>query len=287
MTDDTQALAILKDATAFKSHVKDVFQSSNWQDSVATLSNDDLKNASVVLLVISHCPSSAPGFGVEPCLILNKRSPQVKQAGDLCCPGGGLNWVMDNLYARLLRFPGAPLGGRRLWTGLQPPDSAIRDKLSAALPVLLAAGLREAWEEMRLNPLRFDFTGMLPEQHLVMFKRVIYPMVGWAAPQPYKPNWEVERVVSITLRDLLNPSHYGRFRLVATNGDTPGEKPLQSAIFPCYVHNGLRGQEFLWGATFRIVQEFLKLVFNFIPPEDTKSPIFERPLDDTYLNGSR
>jgi len=285
--DETQINLLLNEPSALRDHIRHSIQSTHWHRRISALERDELKQASVVLFVISNCASGSSNGFVEPCLVLNKRSSQVRQAGDLCCPGGGLNWMTDNLFAKFLRFPGAPLGSRHIWRFIQKDNSIRQKNLRANLSILLTAGLREAWEEMRLNPLRFTFLGVLPEQPLVMFRRVIHPVVGWASPQSYTPNWEVERVVSITLRNLLNPSRYGRFLPVAASGHKTDGHSLQHNSFPCYIHDGQRGRELLWGATYRIALKFLELVFDFNPPAGNSLPVIERQLDEAYMNGSR
>jgi hypothetical protein len=54
---------------------------------------------SAVLFLLTTCPG-AKGRGFQPCLLLNKRSQQVLQPGDLCCPGGGVE-KRDRLLSRL------------------------------------------------------------------------------------------------------------------------------------------------------------------------------------------
>lgn len=257
-----------------------------WSDillsKMGALTEGELKKASVVLFVLSDgsaCECSVPS---EPCLILNKRSAKVRQAGDLCCPGGGVSWKTDSLLSAALRLPGLPMRRWRLG-GIRKGDYGNAGRV---MSLLLATGLREAWEEMRLNPLRFEVLGVLPPQHLVMFDRVIYPIVGWATPQTYTPNWEVDRIVPIRLRDMTTPANYGRFRptIVSPTGD--GLQRLRPVDFPCFIHQASEGREMLWGATYRIALDFLNSVFGFVPPEDSKLPLVHRALDETYLNGS-
>ena len=97
----------------------------------------------------------------------------------------------------------------------------------------------------------------------------------------------MERIVSVKLCDLLNPARYGRFQPVMANGSTDSDPSLQRNGFPCYIHDGRSDSEFLWGATYNITQNFLKLIFNFSPPENDALPIIRRALDETYLIGSR
>jgi hypothetical protein len=280
---ETQREILLDNPSNLQNWIRTKTAEAGLHRSFNALPEDDAKDASVVLFVLSQCTgATADGHG-HPCLILNKRSAQVRQAGDLCCPGGGVSWPKDRYLGRLLRLPGCPM-----WRWPRSKQGGLTmNPANRTLPILLAAGLREAWEEMHLNPLRFLFLGVLPEQHLVMFKRVIYPIVGWAAPQRLKPNWEVERIVPIPLRLLLDPAHYGRFRPLLTSTDTGDTQPLRSEDFPCFIHEDGQGREMLWGATYRITQYFLQLIFDFEAPRTDDLPVVHRHLDETYLNGSR
>ncbi|MEE9610075.1 MAG: hypothetical protein V3W19_02430, partial [Desulfatiglandales bacterium] len=154
------------------------------------------------------CPS-------EPCMVFNKRSRKVRQPGDLCFPGGSISPRLDPHMAKLLTLPLLPLSRWPHWSTWreQRPEEARR------LALLFATSLRESLEEMRLNPLGVKFLGPLPSQGLVMFHRVIYPMVVWINHQKlFFPNWEVEKIVYIPLRNLLNPENYACYRLCFETG---------------------------------------------------------------------
>ena len=140
---------------------------------------------------------------------------------------------------------------------------------------------------MRLNPLGIRMLGPMPAQKLVMFERVIYPMVGWIRRQTrFFPNWEVERVVYIPLRNLLTPELYARYRLRFETGEIgPGGDEAETRDFPCFIHEGRRGTEMLWGATYRIVTVFLGSVFGFRPPEFHDLPAVHGTLGPDYLGG--
>jgi hypothetical protein len=149
---------------------------------------------------------------------------------------------------------------------------------------LFTTALREAFEEMRLNPLRVEFLGPMAVQPLIMFERVIYPLAAWVPPhQTLKPNWEVERIVHIPLTRLLDPVNYARFRL--TFDKAKGQVHRKEDL-PCFIHRRRNGHEVLWGATFRITLDFMKQVFDFNLPDLTHTPIHFRDLSKTYLNGS-
>jgi hypothetical protein len=235
---------------------------------------------SVVLLLIG--PQSAkPGHPPVPCLILNKRSLKVRQPGDICCPGGGIIPKFDRLTAGLLHFPGTPLRqwGYYRWWRQHAPWSISR------LSLLLATALREAMEEMRLNPLGVRFQGMLPPEQLVMFNKIVYPLVGWVKRQRrFFPNWEVARIVRIPISELLSPAGYVRLRLqmVAHDKSSSGEDIRD---FPAFRDPSAAGDDILWGVTYRITMAFLHRVFGFVPPDTLQGPFVEKRLAVDYLTG--
>jgi hypothetical protein len=56
--------------------------------------------------------------------------------------------------------------------------------------------------------------------------------------------------------------------------------------FPAYRHEGRNGVEILWGATYRITAELLRLVFGFSPPPLSDLPQTEGFLDESYYSGA-
>ena len=136
---------------------------------------------------------------------------------------------------------------------------------------------------MRLNPLGVRFLGPLPPQKLRLRGQYIFPMAGWVERQRhFVPNWEVEKIVYLPLRNLLDPSNYGVFRLLP-NGDSHNELVGLAPCYPCYRHAADGDLEILWGATYRIVMDFLKAVFDFTPPGTKHLPRFDWQLSETYF----
>jgi 8-oxo-dGTP pyrophosphatase MutT (NUDIX family) len=242
------------------------------------------EKGSAVILLVSESEAGRERRS-EPCLILNKRSSLVRQPGDLCCPGGGIRPGLDSLLAGLLRIPFSPLWRWPCWNRLKHRHR----KQIRPLSILLAVGLREAWEEMRLNPFTIRFLGPLPVQSLVINDRhMIHPLVARVPPgQTFKPNWEVARIVSIPLRHLIDPGRYARFQPMIRSTGSHQEKALHPDFFPCFIHRDEHGRELLWGATFRIVKDFLNLVFDFNVPDLERLPVVHGILDPTYPIGSQ
>ena len=237
--------------------------------------NGDLKRISAVLFLLGRGPDGTPW------LILNKRSRRVRQPGDLCCPGGGVAPILDPLLSRGLRLPATPLSR---W-----PQAAWwqrhRRKDWPKLALLLATALREGAEEMRLNPFGVSFLGPMQAQQLIMFRRHIYPLVGWVNRQRrFFPNWEVDRIVRIPVAALLDGGNYGRFH-ISLESDRPDIADIHHRDMPCFVHRRNGHEEMLWGATYRITEHFLRVVFGFIPPSSGALPVFRRRLGRDYIEG--
>jgi 8-oxo-dGTP pyrophosphatase MutT (NUDIX family) len=246
----------------------------NWRSAE---NNSHIKGSAVVFLLsqLRRRGSEKP----ELHLVLNKRSKHVLQPGDLCCPGGGLA-ISDHVLAPLMKLPFSPL---YKWTGWR--QRRVRDpRTTDRIALLLTTGLREAWEEMHLNPFSVAFLGPLPAQRLVLFERSIYPLVAWVPDYPrLTPNREVERIVHIPLHRLLKPQNYCCYRLAFKDDNGVVHRRED---FPCFVHHGRQGTDILWGATFRITMDFLNLVFGFRMPKLETLPVVEGKRRMSYLNGS-
>jgi hypothetical protein len=235
----------------------------------------DFASASVVLVLLGEFPGLGH-LGGLPCLILNKRSASVRQPGDLCCPGGRINRHLDGVLAKLLKLPILPLVRWPYWSewlNLNP----------RWLRLLLATGLRESIEEIRLNPFSLKLLGPMPPQTLLMFQRIIYPVVMWISGQKrFYPNWEVDKIIYIPLQDLLNPAQYAGYRLRIETGSNA----VQVNTFPCFRYEKENETEVLWGATYRITMAFLKDIFGFVPPAVDSLPQIHGHLSRSYLNKS-
>jgi 8-oxo-dGTP pyrophosphatase MutT (NUDIX family) len=236
-----------------------------------------VRTSSVLLLLGESVPEE--GGIPEACIILNKRSKEVKQPGDLCCPGGAIEKI-DHFLARLLSFPGSSLSRWPCWDELktEQPENA------QFLSLLYATALRESWEEMRLNPFGLTFLGPLHSQCLVLFRRVIHPLAAWVSYQKeFTVSREVERIVKFPLRALLNPFNYAVYRM-----NIPPHLEWRfrgtAVDFPCFIYNVGGRAELLWGATFRIVTLFLEMIFGFQIPDLEKLPLVPASLGDEYVN---
>lgn len=261
-------------------HITEVLSRHSRRESIFPPDISAPPAASAVLFLLGRCRPKGDKNTSRPCLVFNKRSAHVRQAGDLCFPGGRMMPRIDFYFSRFLSLPFSPLIRWPDW-GLwrkQRPQQARR------LSLLLAAGLRESLEEMRLNPLGVHFLGPMPSQRLRMFPREIYPMAVWInRQQRFFPNWEVEKIIAVPIRSFLDPAHYARCRISFGPGR---ERPAASSeeIFPCFCLPDASEPEILWGATYRMVIRFLELVFDFRPPPVDALPLVSKRLGEGYIN---
>lgn len=274
---------LLSDPVALQTHIVRVLHGEWWNGGgpCPPDESDDIR-LSAVLLLLGVLKSEA---AAEPeiCVVLNKRSEQVRQSGDLCCPGGTVELRLDPWLAKIASLPGFPLARWPHWPRLRRECPAAARKLA----MLFAAGLRESWEEMRLNPFGIRFLGPLPSHRLVMFRRVIHPTAGWIKRQEhFELSWEVEEIIVIPLRNLLDGSNYAKLKLDADPSvRAKMSRRARSGELPCYLHRANGRTETLWGATFHIVTMFLKAVFGFTPPENPSQPVRRGLLDASYFQG--
>lgn len=226
------------------------------------------------------------GTGRESGFVLQliKRSSEVPQPGDLSCPGGMLHPSVDPFLARLM-VPGLTpiLQGKALSLA-----KARGRNTYESLSLFLTNALREAWEEIRLNPFNVRFLGPLPSRELYVFSRIIFPVVGLVNRSwRFQPNWEVERIVEIPLRALFERANYGTLT-VEIESTLPFRHQVEPVRdFPCFFYTPPGGrEEILWGATMSIIMNFLEIVFGFTLPEKNSNRVVRKSLRPDYATGN-
>ncbi|MCP3977788.1 MAG: CoA pyrophosphatase [bacterium] len=134
------------------------------------------------------------------------------------------------------------------------PGGAVEDGES-----LTEAALREAHEEVGLEPDEVEIVGELSPLHIPVSKFVLHPVVGLAAERPefHPEEGEVARILEVPLEVLRDPETLG----VETreHGDRSVEVPYLEIA-----------DERVWGATAMILSEFLTLLG--FPPEPPEAP---------------
>lgn len=116
---------------------------------------------------------------------------------------------------------------------------------------LMDTALRESWEEIGLNPKDVEILGELDSMCTFTTNYVVSPFVA-AIPYPYEfranPE-EVEEIIEVPLATLLDR---GNFREEL--------QPVQGELIPQYFYQ--YGDRVIWGATARILKQFLETVFG-------------------------
>jgi hypothetical protein len=156
------------------------------------------------------------------------------------------------------------------------------------ISLFLANALREAWEEIRVNPLNIRFLGALPSRELYVFSRIIFPVVGLVRRDwTFQPNREVERVIEIPLKALFDRNRYGTLtvEIESTLPFRHEVEPMRN--FPCFLYTPPGGrEEVLWGATMSIVMNFLEIAFGFTLPETNSNRVVRKSLRPDYATGN-
>jgi hypothetical protein len=152
--------------------------------------------------------------------------------------------------------------------------------------LFLANAARESWEEIGLNPFNVSFLGALPTYSLKIFRRTIFPVVGFIKhPWQYKPNSEVEKIIEIPVNAFFEPENYGRFYIEARNLESG--KDYSSSYFPCLIFRHDGDEEILWGATFNIITSFLTIVFErSLPLLNDKARAISKRGPANYFKGT-
>jgi len=231
-------------------------------------------SAAGVLLIIHHT-------GSEFIFQLIKRSARVAQPGDLSCPGGLLHGILDPALSPLISTGMLPvLHGQPLRLAKSRDRETFR-----IIKLFLANAVRESWEETGLSPWNVSFLGPLPCYSLFLFRRTIFPLVGFAKKRwKFCPNVEVESIVEIPLTAFFDDSNYALYKVeTSSEVKTARERPNG---FPCLIARDSTGkEEILWGATFYIIMNFMKIVFNLDTPDPGSKRVINRILGPDYLTG--
>ncbi len=215
--------------------------------------------------------------------LLNKRSPKVQQAGDLCAPGGGIHPLTDWILQKILWLGFPP------WKKGEGIEEAKKKGREAFWKILFFYGnaLRESWEEIRLAPFNVELLGVLPAYRLQSRRWILFPLVG-RIKRPWSPrlSWEVERIISIPLSAFYQSENYALYSLRVT------ERQRETGIpdpweFPCLVYRSDGREEILWGATFHIIRSFLEVIVPCPLPFPDGQRIIQKSLPANYFSGGR
>jgi 8-oxo-dGTP pyrophosphatase MutT (NUDIX family) len=120
-----------------------------------------------------------------------------------------------------------------------------------------AAALREAYEEVGLDPQAVDVLGQLPPYRTVTAFEVTPVVARVRPPVRLHPDpQEVQDIFEVPLAFLMNPAHHRRHRIVVE------ERTRQFLSMP-WQGCGCAGEEreyFIWGATAAMLRNFYHLL---------------------------
>ena len=122
----------------------------------------------------------------------------------------------------------------------------------------LQTALREANEEVQIDPEGVAVAGILDDIFTIT-RYLITPVVGFCLPSvSFQPNpREIRRILEIPVERFLDP---GVFRV-----ETRYE--FEGARYPIYYFH--LPEETIWGATAKILKQFLEICCGWIPPGST------------------
>lgn len=244
-------------------------------------SKERILAAGVLLLMFEkECPAPHEDQRAKFSFLLIKRSSKVAQPGDLSCPGGMLNPFIDPMLRLLITCRMLPI-----FRGKARKYAQNRDlETFRFLTLFLANALRETWEEINLCPLKIDFLGSLPTYSLHLFRRMIFPLVGFVSQKStFHPNNEVERIVDIPLGIFFHEENYATYQIdLSDSSTTDGRYPME---FPCLIYrDDLGNEDILWGATYYIIMNFLHIVFGYTVPKMHPQKVIKKILSSEYVN---
>jgi 8-oxo-dGTP pyrophosphatase MutT (NUDIX family) len=120
-----------------------------------------------------------------------------------------------------------------------------------------AAALREAFEEVALDPETVSTVGWIHPVLTMVSGSLIMPVIATIGSRPKlvgSPD-EVERVFEVPLRDLADPGVFHEERWQIPGRMIPGSPDNSFAVWFFEVEG-----EMIWGATARMIHELLSLV---------------------------
>jgi 8-oxo-dGTP pyrophosphatase MutT (NUDIX family) len=113
------------------------------------------------------------------------------------------------------------------------------------------AALREAREEIGIDPHQVHFAGLLTELHIPVSGFIVQPVVFWAGFRPlfHANPAEVERVLLFPLSEFIGNQNRSKAKVETRQGDL---------VVPCYRVEG----HIIWGATAMMLAELAMVLIR-------------------------
>ena len=115
---------------------------------------------------------------------------------------------------------------------------------------LKETALREAQEELQIQPSQVEILGKLSEIFIPPSNFILTPYVGIANKRPnfVKDEYEVAEIIEVNYRDLMDINNFGETRVSFPDGT--------KANVPCFTFNN----RIVWGATAMVTQEIIEIL---------------------------
>jgi 8-oxo-dGTP pyrophosphatase MutT (NUDIX family) len=128
----------------------------------------------------------------------------------------------------------------------------------------IAAALREAYEEVGLDPAEVTVVGSLDTSYIPVSNFDVLPVVGlWDGRSPLRPNPdEVDGVLRPTLRQLADPANHGSMPLRSLVGEARLRGRAGELASPVFWVDGI----VVWGFTAGLLAAFLRSLGLEAPP---------------------
>jgi hypothetical protein len=95
----------------------------------------------------------------------------------------------------------------------------------------------------------------------------------------------VEKILEIPLSFFFQSSNYASLEIETPRGDSASS---QNNKFPCLViPDGTGNIDILWGATFNIITNFLRIISDDSLPLSSASITIKKVLSNSYISGNR
>jgi 8-oxo-dGTP pyrophosphatase MutT (NUDIX family) len=122
-----------------------------------------------------------------------------------------------------------------------------------------AAALREAYEEVALDPGLVELVGWIHPVLTMVSGSLIMPVLATVAARPHlvASPVEVERVFDVSLAELADPGIFHEERWTIPGRIIPGTDDNSFAVWFFEVAG-----EMIWGATARMIHELLRIVLK-------------------------
>jgi 8-oxo-dGTP pyrophosphatase MutT (NUDIX family) len=112
--------------------------------------------------------------------------------------------------------------------------------------------LRETFEEIGIEKNSVTVFKQMTNVYIPPSNFLVTPFLGYINYTPiFKTNFEVEKVITITLKDFLNDSCISRQNITTSN--------LKNVEVPCFVFNNF----IVWGATAMMLSEIREVFKNY------------------------